>query len=562
MAIVLSVFIGLLIALPPVIFRFSDNYKGVDMLKHNTEAHYVAQVQEVYDGYSDLGNPFFADLKEEPYLFPPLSPNIIANFGKLFGISAIEAVMVARFIIITLLAFFIYLFSFSLTNKKYIGLVSAPLIILGSAFLNPSHILNILKPSAWSGAGSFIDYGRPINPQVSSLFFFAYLTFFWRFLQSREQTYYGIFATVILGLSFYVYLYTWTFIFALNGILFLIYLFNKEKEQAKKVFFVSLGASIMGLPYLLHVFGLRSHDWYAESSPRFGFVHTRQLNLSRVVLVTFVLFLLTRKWFEKNIRTFFTAFFIAGVVVVNEQVITGLYLFNHHYHWYYNTPLVIIFLVTFAFFLVGKINKDRFAKLVLGIILVALAFYNGFLSQYTGYKTALPTVVEEQRYAPFLEWVDQETKVATPFFTSHRMSEFLSAASHGDSYYTGSTVYTLAPNERLLDGYLAYKYLGAIPTSTFAIYAEANRNEISDYVFAYQYRFLPDVCLGCFPDSVIENAVEKYTKLTDDNFIEFLKRYPVEYLVWDKKDNPEWEIDNRFGLEKVIEFGDIVVYKL
>jgi hypothetical protein len=35
--------------------------------------------------------------------------------------------------------------------------------------------------------------------------------------------------------------------------------------------------------------------------------------------------------------------------------------------------------------------------------------------------------------------------------------------------------------------------------------------------------------------------------------------YPVDYFVWDKKNNPAWRLD-RFELPVVASFGDFTVY--
>src|SRR3989344_2744323 len=171
--IIIAVVVGLIIALPPIVFRWSSDYQGFDMLKTNTEAHYVAQVQEVYDGHLALGNPFFADLKNEPYLFPPIGPLVIGLIGRFLGLGAIEAVMLLRFVITSAMAFFIYLFTRELASNKWAGLIAAPFVMLGYSLLDPSYILEFFRDP--SRAADFIDYGRPVNPQFSSLLFFAYL---------------------------------------------------------------------------------------------------------------------------------------------------------------------------------------------------------------------------------------------------------------------------------------------------------------------------------------------------------------------------------------------------
>ena len=50
-----------------------------------------------------------------------------------------------------------------------------------------------------------------------------------------------------------------------------------------------------------------------------------------------------------------------------------------------------------------------------------------------------------------------------------------------------------------------------------------------------------------------------YEKINDDNFIEYLKKYRIDYIVWDKKLYPEWGID-RFNLPEAAVFEDAEVW--
>jgi hypothetical protein len=80
-------------------------------------------------------------------------------------------------------------------------------------------------------------------------------------------------------------------------------------------------------------------------------------------------------------------------------------------------------------------------------------------------------------------------------------------------------------------------------------------------VFGNQYHLTPGLCLTCFPDSVIDSMVLMYNSLSDKNFISSVQKYPAQYIVWDKKNDPDWSID-RFGLPVVANFNDVVVYIL
>src|SRR3989338_11042334 len=97
LAIALSVLIVAITVAPPLLWRASPEYQGVDMLKTNTETLYLSMINEVMDGHWGLGNPYLFEGKDAPYLFPPVSAYIIGGFGKLFGLSAVNAALFMRF---------------------------------------------------------------------------------------------------------------------------------------------------------------------------------------------------------------------------------------------------------------------------------------------------------------------------------------------------------------------------------------------------------------------------------------------------------------------------------
>lgn len=552
--------IGTVITLPAIVFHFSPRYGGIDMMKTNTEAHYITQIKEVMDGHYTLGNPFYADLKDSPYLFPPLSPLLIGLVGKLFSLDINTIVSVARFFCTGATAFFIYLFVTVLTKRRLVGIITAPAVMLGYGLLDPHSIMSLFVHGVPTPSSTFIDYGRPINPQVSSLFFFAYLFFLQTFFKENKVIH-GIIASVLFGLSFYVYLFTWTFILILNGTLGLVYITKKEWSTVKKLIYISLGGLALGIPYFLNVHQASLSPWYDESAARFGFVNVRFLTISRIVIGAIILFGLVYKWCTKEIRIFFVAFFLAALISVNEQLVTGKYLFNHHYHWYYITPLIIIFILVALFTVMKKLNFHRKFQLGIAILFIVITVSNGILAQVYSYYTALPEVTELQEYAPVVAWLNAETEKDSSVLASGVFSDLVPAITHNNIYFPNTGLYTLISNERLLNVYLVYTYLEGVPKNEIRTYLESKRNDISGFVFGYTYSFIPGVCYGCFPDSIIDNLVKIYEGLDEKNFISFVKQYPVDYIVWDTHTNPKWNID-RFKFPLVKQFGAIKMYKL
>lgn len=563
--ILLSIIVSLIVGLPAVIFHFSSDYHGVDMIKTNAENFYVTQIQEVYDGHPGLGNPTVADLKNNPYLFPPFSPNLVATIGKIVGLtSAVDTVLITRFLFAALLTFFIYLFAWQVTKRRAISLISAVFVTLGYNLIDPANVKSFLfhfyqdNPKV-----GFLSTGRPINPSVSSLIFFAYLNCFWQYLYGQGKKKWGLLSTLLLGLSFYSYLFTWLFAFSFNGFLAIALWRQKDWTRAKKIIGVSFGALLLGIPYVWHTFQVINHPFYTDSAPRFGFLSVRDLNISRTILVAFGLFLLTRSWFkEKTERTFWFVFFLTAVFVVNEQFITGKFVFNHHFHWYYNIPLVIIFLSSWLIYCVEKYIKLIAKRIgVFAVFVVMVLLISGIAMEHRAYEIALPSTIEEQRYTPLFSWLNKNTEADSTVVASLPLSGIITAFTHNNVYASGNTLYTLIPNDRLMWNLVVLEYLENTSSTDIRGSFEENRSQISNAVFGNQYHLTPGLCSTCFPDSVIDSMVLMYNSLSDKNFISSVQKYPAQYIVWDKKNDPDWSID-RFGLPVVANFNDVVVYIL
>lgn len=557
----MAILIGAIIAAPPIIFHFSKEYKGVEMMKTNTEAHYVAQVQELYDRHYELGNPYLSpDTKDEPYLFPPLGVYLTFGLGKLLGLSAVRAVMVLRFLFTGVLAFLVYYFTFQITKQRLPALVASPFVVLGYSLVDPSHIISVLKGNGWPIEKTFIDYGRPITPQLVSLFFFGYLILLWHTLHEAGSRWriFAIAASIVLGASFYLYLFSWTFIFSLHGFFAIVYAGKKDWQRVKRIIGVSIGGLIIAIPYLLHTYAITEHPLYQEVAPRFGFVKSRTPNVSRLVLSAAVLFAWVYKRLSKEIRLFFIAFFLTAIFVVNEQVITGRFIFNHHYHWYFNTPLVIILLVIVGFTVLSKYPMIARRCAILSV-LIFLGY--GVTVQAVSYRAVQSDVVEEQRYTLLFSWLNETAQKDTTVFAPLPMAHMVPAATHANVYYSSNALYTLVPTERLLHAYLVYAFLNGVPHEEIEAYLQVNRDDISSFAYGYTYRFQKGICTGCFPDEVIVGLVQDYQRFSEQTFFAELKKYPIDYFVWDKKNDPTWSVD-RFGLELVKSFGGILVYRI
>ena len=87
-----------------------------------------------------------------------------------------------------------------------------------------------------------------------------------------------------------------------------------------------------------------------------------------------------------------------------------------------------------------------------------------------------------------------------------------------------------------------------------------NRVMISGRIYGQQYRRQGGYEL--IPDEKLNFIVSQYEEFLFYSLEDMLIKYRVDYLVWDIKENPQWDIDQYQFFKQIYEIGDIKIYKL
>ncbi|OGY63534.1 MAG: hypothetical protein A3I89_02150 [Candidatus Harrisonbacteria bacterium RIFCSPLOWO2_02_FULL_41_11] len=564
--VLLSIAIGVLIIAPAAYFRYWDGgYKGADFFGSGNEDFYLAQIQEIYDGHWSLGNVYLAEGKNDPYVQQPLPAMMVAFLGKILGVSSRDINLLTKFLFPAILTVIAYLFFSNVFGRKDIAIVMTGFVMLVQAswiFLNPSAWLPFFLKGEFVGVNhNFISYARPINPQISSLFFFGYLLCAWKFLfgqlSQKSEKIYGIAGAIIWGLSFYVYFFTFSFLSVLNGVLLLWFGYAKDWRQLKKMLLVSAGASLLALPYLLHLLKMMQSPWYIQLTRRLGMADTRQFIFSRVWWGVTALFLLLY-WGSREVKIFILAFLATAFIVTNQQMLTGKTLsLPAHYHWYYIAPIggaILIYLFFSYFEKIVPLWASRAAM----ILLLGLFFYAGILYQKTSYLLGKEWAISSQRYAPVFSWLEQNISKESSIFANQDLSNLIPDYTRHNVYRgTGDT---LISEERLKHPLYIYFYLNGVTKDSAGDYFYNNRNPIGAEIFGQYYR-QKNGCYGCFSDDILNTWISEYQSFLEKDFVTELKKYPADYVIWDKAQNPEWRLD-RFFTDKTYEVDNLVIFKI
>ena len=86
------------------------------------------------------------------------------------------------------------------------------------------------------------------------------------------------------------------------------------------------------------------------------------------------------------------------------------------------------------------------------------------------------------------------------------------------------------------------------------------KNELGSRLYGEYWRQFKG-CSGCFPGDVLEELVLDYKNFLQANFFSQLKKYRLDYIVWDMQRDPSWGVE-RFARRKLYEENEISIWEI
>jgi len=566
LAIALAILLSIVVSFPQVYFRIDHKddgiYQGIELMP---DSPWSPRAREVQDGHPNFGAIYYKDGKEDPYLFQPLGSMVVGYMGKVFSLDINNTILLSRIILSFITFLLIYSFVFLFSRNKFAALSSSSVILFAMSLTTYSGIAQLLQGLS---PEEFINIARPINPAMVYILFFGFLTSFWLFYKRKDWRL-GILSAVLLGLNFYNYFYTWTYLFAFGGILGLIFLFQKKWRDALRIASVYIGSLIVAIPYIINLYRATLHPAYAEASLRFGVVESHTpLFIGFVALTALIVFLWKFPREDKMKYYFGLALLLTPFVTLNQQLLTGKILQPNHYHWFFHKPIAIIFTIVIIFYILSVVKLDSYKKLLAGLIIGVSVITGMFIqvkSYYHGTGDGGAVAIERQKYGPVMRWLNENAEKEAVVFANNETSHTVVVYTPLNVFYYAAAIYSLgATNERLTNVLFSFYRLRGIDEDGIEQVFNEERRYISGNIYGMHYREK----LGAYeriPDEKIEKIVSLYKESLLTPSYEWLRnifsKYEVEYLLWDKTKDPEWQLDKYPFFEEVADFGKIVIYK-
>lgn len=574
--IVCSFLLVILIFAPLLVFLsvIKNEYQGINIYHFGTDAHsYLTRGKEVLEG-NNLGSPLLREGKDEQDPFFSYSEYILLAPIKLLGleqkVDIVNVYNVCNFIGIFLLILLIYYLVLQLSGNKLLSLAVSLFVIGGYSIVYWKTLFY----------NDFNIYARGLNPYFSSLVLFSYLNLLVKSLKSIELKY-KIFAALTFGLLFYVYFFSWSFTITFNAFLFLIFFIKKDFTSAKKILFISFIGLALGSYNLIKLF-LSFNSEMGKQQSYFHWMSYGHLPIfSKIGFINLLLFVVF--WYKQRSdrnSSFILAVILSGWIVLNQQIITGRMLQYGHYYWYFIVPLSIIV----SFYMVWQLIENEKWKKYLFVFIIILVFVNTIGGQYKSFFTTFEAKKYEQNFRPIIDYLNRDKTpgvILTP--TSQANSYLFAIYTPHNLFWHNVASISRVPIQRFKDALFVYSYLNKESRDNFSGYFEKIENYESKRSFYqglyrnlegywsgysfYEYNnkiVIDDKGLIQKRPAIINQLNEEYEKtVLENNGIDgLLKKYGVNYIVWDKNKNPEWDLTTIRGLKQVAQNNNIYLYNL
>lgn len=375
------ILISLIYGLPHLILssQFGSNYSPLELNEYVSrttydEFFYYSPLVNIFNkGNLTLADPYVYEYKNyaSPYVGETLSALIILGISKLTSFS--NSFLVSDFIFPPIIfVLFYYLAKFFISNNLF-AIATAFITSVSRDYISvipyPAAIQNYFKYG--EGLNHFLYLSRAFHPQISTPLLL--ITIISTLLLIKKPTFKkAITLGILIGLSFYTYLFNWSFLIFFV-ILVGIYLFIRGDINKLKLLVISfiLGLAI-GSFYMMNIFNFLQSNIASDFFEKSSILNiTVNLTLFRYLFIGILFYLVTK---SKKLGDIFTLTIFAGILIpLVVFIIIGKDLESTHYLRRIVIPLSSIAFFTILYYVFSNIFKLNMKSInSLAIVLVGL----------------------------------------------------------------------------------------------------------------------------------------------------------------------------------------------
>jgi len=611
--------LALLVEAPLIAFPFyaGERYQGINIAHFGNDGHfYLSRAKEVLEGHS-LGQPYLAEGKDNPDSFLVNAEQIAVVPLRLLGLQEVDIVTyynILNFLGIIALLTLIYFFVLALSKNILLSATTAMFVIGGYLLIENGTIISVALRGRDIFYSNFNIFGRSNFPYMALIPFFGFLVLtyhavfsgnVWRasvrreisataelasLKQSSPQKFLAALAPyrslmaagALFGLLFYLYLYAWTFAIAFLGALFVTSLLWRTYYGAIAATAIGLIGLLIGSYKLFSFYSLYTSEWAPQLSHFFLTIESRQFIMSMTGFATAFLFALYAYVCRDDRNNFFIlALIAAGWIVLEQQLITGRTVQYGHYYWYFVVPISIIVSIYMGTRLIPD-SLRRFRTLTcVGLIVAAFVHTAG--TQYKSFWTTVEGKLREQDFAPILVQLQKESPAVVLNDPGPQTYPFLvTIYTPHDVYWLQSATTSIFPMEHFKEALLTYLYLNKDARKDPVAYLRASLASTTYNAYTIMYEDIESFEMGIHlskyrapmprTDMDILAAREKFLPEFEREYRALLPNARttrlllegrgIRYVLWDKRETPEWDLSVLEPLTVIATSTDIMLYSL
>lgn len=550
-ATLIAMILGLLMVLPFWHFQsvLGDEYKGVLNQIIDDELFYMARIKDVIDGHPTLGNAYLSEHKNQlpqQLFFPEF---LLAQPLKFFNLDIVQGRIFYSFILPAIAFILTYIAFYLIYPSRFWANLFAVFLFFG---------LYLFK------------FTRPVIPQFVFIFWLSQFIFLWQFIKNPSNKTFIFLNILNFGLLFYIYPFYWTFYLVFFTILTFIYFF-RDRLLSKNFLKIIIGGLVIGSFYFYLSFLASQLPEYQETLTRIQLVFSSSPSEIKTVIpalaILVLLGILYRLKFIKINKE--VLFFVAGIIsillVANQNIITGRKFEFGHYRM--PATFFLVFAVYYLGSVIFKLLNFKFKLLIASFIIIFSAYGTYGYAQMV-FRFSEQSVYT-QKYAAIFDWFNKNTSKDSVVYANEEISGFIPVYTSNNVFYSRYANLFIISDEEVEERFILNNFFEKfgrdfVVENERSIWGVRYIDRYGDAVQANKWRKLLNFKLKDetrLPEGEIERILTKAGEIQRDPFDKNLKKYRVDYFIWDKNKNPSWNL-KKLDLEPVYDFENIYIFKI
>jgi len=547
---------------------FSDIYPTFS----DDEIYYQARIAEVIRGHLEIGNAYIKEHENDPFLQPPVAEWLVAGISSCLGLS-IPITTTLGDVVFSFISFLLlYLLLWRILQIRSWAIVYTSIFFL-----------------------LFIQtFGRPISPQVTSLFLFAGLGLIYSIYTKRKNlsdnsSAFHFLVGLDVGALLFISPYYWTALAVLYFLLIIgiVWVEKTYIPTFRKVGWFLLAFLPCTLLYSYYFYRASTLPGYIDSAERFGLITSHWPGSFTNILLGIlfaVLIWLARKILSKENLVLVVSLVVSIFILNWQNVITGQSLqFSSHY---------LLVTVLYGILVMAVVHRSRLdlekekrgkigKKIGLALIVVVLILGYRQQGEFRGlwtkwmYRPNQATIVSLRQQSDLFNWLNKNTPADSVVYTlGSDYSFLLPVYTHNKVYYNFYATLFVMPNKETEDRWLINnifnsqldeKYLTENQRDFWgnrfldSYQSRENRRKIMSFVS--QKPYLPETQID---SQSIAELLQKFKNFKQKDIGQVLKTYQIDYILLSKK-YPEYEqikkvLDTSNYAKLVVNLGGEIIY--